>query len=266
MRNQVLLPTIMGVQAAGGHCVLNLPLGMTYDLIQFAVTNITAANMLNFKVKVGSSTIVDLASFQDFEDLNTFYRRQTQAGFLTLWFYRPEYQEDVRALTSLGTADITAPITIEFDLPALTSPAITAYAVQRPPQVMGAITKIREYTANFTAAGLMAIDNIPRGARIAAFHLRKAAGDVTNLDLEVNNGSGAALVQTGPKALYETIQKQYNRVPVTATYTHMDLCLLGDFASPMPTAQLADMRLKPTVGSSGSVVTMVEYIDGLRGV
>lgn len=266
MRNQVLLPTVSGVQAAGGQCVLSIPLGMTYDCIHFAVTNVTAANMLNFKVKVGSVTIIDVASFQDIEDQNTFYKRQTQAGFLTLWFYRPEYMEDMRAFTSLGTADVKAPITVEWTLPALTTPAITAYAVQRPPQPMGAITKLRQFTSNFVSSGTMSIGDIPKGARIAAFHLKKTAGDISGLDLEINNGSGAALVQTGTKTLHETVQKQHNRLPVTATYTHLDLNLLGDMSSPMPTAQLSDMRLKPTIGTSGSVVVTVEYIDGLYGV
>src|SRR5690606_4286615 len=108
-------------------------IGMTYDQIQFKVTNVTASDIKNFKVKAGSRTVVDVASFSVIEDLNTFYKRQSQSGFLTLWFYRPEVMEDIRALTSFGTSDIPS-LTIEFDLDAgVTSPAIEAWAVQRAP-------------------------------------------------------------------------------------------------------------------------------------
>lgn len=273
MRNLVALPSIAGLTPnVACHCVLSLPLGMTYDNILFQVTNVTAAQMTNFKIKIGSTTVVDLDSFQTFEDLNTYYKRKTQAGFLTYWFYRPEWQEDARALCCLGTSDLAGtPITVEWDLPAIAAPAIVAYAQQRAPQPIGLITKIKMISSPFSSSGKMVIDNIPRNnTRITAIHLRKTAGDVSACDLEVNNGYGAALLLTGTKALYELNQKQMpepaTRLPVTATYTHIDLNLLGDLAGPMPTQQLVDMRLKPTIDTAGTVTSVIEYIDPLRNL
>lgn len=263
MRNLIPLPTIQNV-AAGAHCVLNCPIGMTYDQIQFKVTNVTASDIKNFKVKAGSRTVIDVASFSVIEDLNTFYKRQSQSGFLTLWFYRPEVMEDVRALTSFGTSDIPS-LTIEFDLDSgVTGPLIEAWAVQRAPQISGLITKIREYPVTYATSGKQQIDNVPRGARITAVHLGKS--DVSHVEFEINNGNGPAKIIESPKGLLEAYQKQHDRAPVTAKYTHVDFNLLGDIAGPLPTVQLQDMRIKHTIDTSGALTAVVEYIDGVSGV
>ncbi|MEN0037466.1 MAG: major capsid protein P2 [Cellvibrio sp.] len=263
MRNLVEMPTIQNV-VPGGKCVLNLPIGMTYDELIFVCTNVTAAQMLNYKWKVGSKTIIDVSSFQVMEDLNAYYKRPQQAGHFTHWFYRPEVKEDIRALTSFGTIGVSSS-SIEFDLAAgVVSPAIKVFAVQRNPQVMGLVTKLREYPLSFATAGKQQIDNIPRGARISAAHLQKA--DVSFVELEINNGTGPAKIVEASKSLLEAYQKQYDRAPVTAKYTHIDLNLTGDIAGPMPTAQLVDMRFKPTLDTSGNLTVLVEYIDGIDGI
>lgn len=263
MRNLVELPTIQNV-VAGGRCVLNLPIGMTYDEIIFVNTNVTAAQMLNYKFKVGSKTITDVSSFQVLEDQNAFYKRPQQANYFTHWFYRPEVKEDIRALTSFGTLDVSS-ASIEFDLAGgVVSPAIKAYAVQRSPQVMGLVTKIREYPVSFATAGKQQIDNIPRGARISAIHLKKT--DCSFVEFEINNGTGPAKIIESTKATLEAYQKQYDRAPVTASYTHIDFNLTGDLAGPMPTAQLVDMRVKPTIDTAGALTAIVEYIDGIDGI
>lgn len=263
MRNLIELPTIQNV-AAGGTCVLNLPIGMTYDEVIFELTNVTTAQMTNYKLKVGSKTITDVASADVLEDQNKFYARPQAANTFTHWFYRPEVKEDVRMLTSLGTLDLSA-VTIEFKLDAgVVNPAIKAYAVQRAPQVMGLVTKVREYPLAFATSGLQQIDNIPRGARITAVHLKKS--DVSRVEFEINNGTGPAKIIEASKALLEVLQKQNMRVPQTAKYTHLDFNLTGDLAGAMPTAQLVDMRFKPFLDTSGQLTVVVEYIDGLNGI
>lgn len=264
MRNTQRLPTIQNV-TAGGHAVLNCPLGMSYDFIQFKLGNCTAADLKNFKVKVGSRTHVECDSAQLLEDLNAFYGRDNQSGYFTLWFYRPEMAtEEERALTVMGTADIPS-LTIEFDIDAgVANPTIEAHAVQRGAQVMGLITKIKTYPVTFATAGRQDIDNIPRGARISAFHLMKS--DVSEVELEINNGTGAGKIVEASKGLLEAIQKQHGRTPVTAKMTHIDMNLLGLIGGPMPTRQLQDMRLKPVIDTSGALTTVVEYIDGHNGI
>lgn len=262
MRNLVRLPTIQNV-AAGNSCVLSCPIGPTYDVIQFK-TNLSAAEIKNVKIKAGARTVSQVSSFQVLEDLNTFYRRDTQSGFLTLWFYRPEEREEVRSLTSFGTLGLQS-FTIEFDIDAgAASPVIEAYAIQREQQPTNLVTKVREYPQSFATSGLQQIDNIPRGARIRALHLKKA--DVSEVEFEINAGAGPYKLIEATKGLLEVMQKQHKRTPVTAGYTHLDFNLEGKINEPLMTKGLQDMRIKPTLDTSGALTTVVEYIDGLNGI
>lgn len=263
MRNLIELPTIQNV-AAGATCVLNLPIGMTYDEVVFELTNVTPAQMTNYKWKVGSKTVTDVSSADVLEDQNKFYKREQAAGTFTHWFYRPEVKEDVRALTSFGTLGLSS-ATIEFKLaPGVVNPAVKAYAVQRAPQMMGLVTKVREYPLAFATAGKQQIDNIPRGARITAVHLAKA--DISRVEFEINNGTGPAKIVEASKTLLEVFQKQNGRIPQTTKYTHLDFNMTGDLAGPMPTVQLVDMRVNPLLDTSGALTVVVEYIDGLDGI
>lgn len=268
MRNQIPLPTIQNV-AAGATCVLNLPIGMTYDQVVFKLTNVTPAQMLNYKLKLGARTITDIGSAAVLADQNTYYKRHEDAGRFTHWFYRPEVKEDVRMLTSLGTADLAAQglgnITIEFKLdPGVVNPAIEAVCVQRAPQALGLITKVREFPLAYATSGKQQIDNIMRGARITAMHLKKS--DISKVEFEINNGTGPAKIIDVSKADLESLQRQNNRAPITASYTHIDFNLTGDLAGPIPTAQLVDMRVNPTLDTAGAVTVVVEYIDGIGGI
>lgn len=267
MRNTVKLPTISNANVQGGQCVLNCPLGLTYDFIQFKLTNLTAADLENFKVKVGSRTIIEVASAQVLEDLNVYYDRKNQVGYFTLWFYRPEMAtEEERALTSMGTADIPS-LTIQWkNAAAVAAPDVEAHAVQRAPMPMGLVTKIREYPVTFATSGKQDIDNIPRtaSARISAVHLGKA--DVSEVEYEINQGAGTSKIIEADKALLEVTQKQHDRAPVTAKYTHIDFNLLGKINGPMPLQGLQDMRIRPTVDTSGQLTSVVEYLDGYNGI
>lgn len=266
MRNFVDLPSVQNV-AVNSHCILSCPIGMTYDAIFFELTNVTAATMSNFKVKAGSRTIIDVSTAGVIHDLNAYYNRANQAGYFILWFYRPELAtEQERALTCFGTMDVPS-LTVEFDLGATAAPAIKATAIQRAGQVMGLVTKVREYSATFATSGAQQIDNIPRGARISAFHMRKS--DVSYAELEINTGTGPTKIIQAKKATLEALQKSslhFPRVPQTAAYTHIDLNLPGTIDGPMPTVNLQDMRLRPTIDTGGTLTTVVEYIDGYNGV
>lgn len=258
------MPTMQNV-VPGGRVTLNCPLGLTYDQLTFELTNVTTADMKNLKVITGSKAQWDLTDASRVADINTYYSRKEKSGFLTLWFYRPEMKtEEERALTSIGTTDIPS-MTVQFDLDSgVTNPAIKAYAVRRKPEPMGVITKFREYPVTFATSGKQDIDNIPRGARISAFHLFK--DDVSKVEFEINNGTGSGKVVDWPKALLESVQEQYGRAPMTAKATHIDMNLLGKAMQFMPTGNLVDMRIKPTIDTSGGLTTLVEYIDGYNGI
>lgn len=275
MRNLIKLPTIQNV-VAGGHATLAVPLALTYDQIILVRKDCSNAEISNFKVKmsgdnIGTNTPVDVSSLSTIADLNSYYGRNetvTDAnnGNTTIWFYRPEKKNEAdRARLSVGTADLSS-FTIDFDIDAgAAGVEIEAYAVQSlQVQPLGLIAKIREFPASFATAGKQEIDNITKGARIMAMHLGKA--DVSYAELEINTGSGKTTVVEADKAVLESLQSQFGRSPVTGSYTHIDLDLLGNQFGPMPTAGLQDMRVKPTLDSSGQLTTLVEYVDQLAGL
>lgn len=264
MRNLIELTTPQGV-AASSKVIINLPVGMTYDQINFQNSaSLTPDKMTNFKLKAGAKTIIDVTSFEVIEDLNKYYNRVQNTNIYTLWFLRPELKEDVRALYSFGTANVGS-LTVEFDIPAgVVSPTCKVFGVQRSAQNMGLVTKIREFPTSFATSGNQQIDNIPRAANIAAIHLKKA--DVSLVEFEINSGTGPAKIIDTSKTVIEAYQKQYARVPQTAKYTHLDFCLTGDVYSPLPSMGLADMRVRPTIDTSGALTTIVEYLDGENGI
>lgn len=264
-RNFEPCPTITNV-TPGGRATLNLPLGLSYDQITFVLTDCTPADLKNFKVLTGSKAQWDVSSGETIKDLNQYYGRAEKADRLTLWFYRPEMAlEEERKMFTLGTLDIPS-LTIQFDIdPAVVATVkIKAKAIRRGAAPMGLITKLREYPRTFATAGRQDIDNIPRGARIAAMHLQKA--DVSEVELEINNGSGTGKIVDLDKGDLEAAQEQYKRAPISAKYTHVDLNLLGKMEQFLPTANLQDMRLKPVIDSAGALTTLVEYIDGYYGI
>ena len=106
----------------------------------------------------------------------------------------------------------------------------------------------------------MEISTLPRGPRILAMHFYKA--DITNLDVELDSQK----VFTASKSLAESIQNTYGRVPQTATATHFDTALEGDLAQALVTNNAQDMRFRPTLGTSGAVSILVEYLDGFAGI
>lgn len=264
MRNFIELTTPQGV-AASSKVIINLPVGQTYDEISFQNSaSLTPDKMTNFKLKAGAKTIIDVSSFDVIEDLNKYYKRPTDANIYTLWFLRPELKEDVQALYSFGTFNVGS-LTIEFDIPAgVVSPTCKVMGVMRAAQSMGLVTKLREFPVSFATGGKQQIDNIPRAANIAAIHLKKA--DVSQVEFEINAGTGPAKLVDSSKTLLESFQKRYNRVPQTAKYTHIDFCLTGDVYAPLPAVGLADMRVRPTLDTSGALTTIVEYLDGENGI
>ena len=266
MRNFIKLPSLNNV-VAGQRFVLTCPIGPTYDQIQFKLTNVTASQITNFKVKVGAKTLVEVASLQTLVDLNSYYQRVETAGYFTLWFYRPEKDTDAeRKLFALGTQDVPS-LTIEGTIDAgATNPAIVARAVQRAGSPMGVVTKIHEFPTSYATSGVQQIDNLPRtpGASVSAVHLGKA--DVSNVEMEVNYGAGQQKIIEAAKVDLEALQKQFDRTPITAKFTHVDLDLLGKVDGPLAVGPLQDWRFKPTIDTSGSLTTVVEYLEGFQGI
>jgi len=263
MRKTVKLPSISNV-GTSLTATLNCPTGLTYDRITLAYsgTSVTRAMMSNIQVLINGKPVQTYGDADELQDINDYYGRADNAGYVTLYFARPELDNVAQQrLTALGTLDVqTLAINIDITAAAPGDFALTATAVQSEPQPLGLLTKVRAYPFSSAVSGAIEIDNIPVGPRVQAIHLFKS--DISNLVLELD---GVKVYET-TKALGEVIQKEHGRVPVTSSATHFDSQLENDNAQAMITKGVQDFRLRPTLDTSGAVRVVVEYLDGLAGI
>jgi hypothetical protein len=172
-----------------------------------------------------------------------------------------------RRVTSLGTADVQS-ADIQADVPADMPASFTleAYAIRREPSQMGAIVKVKRFPVSFATAGEQDIDSIPRGPRIAAIHLHDLEG-ADNLE-RVRVEADGRTIYDQPRDLARFVQAENfddQRVPAT-DWTHIEWTGDGDPDRALRTAGLSDFRLRLDLASPGSVVAVVEYLDGFQGI
>lgn len=262
------LPSLANVQA-GGVATLNCPLGRTYDKIVLQYSGVTLAQMKKITVLVNGKPIQEYKDGDELQAINKYYGRPTTAGYLTLYFVRDEYKtNNDNRVTGLGTLDIqTLQISIDIDA-AAAAPVISASAQLSDPRNMGAVTKVKSFSFNAAGSGEFEIDNIPKGPRILAMHFFKA--DVNAIEIELDSRKATE----GTKALMEVYQKQGGRTPQTASATHVDYCLEGDILQALSTTTgkdgnlslVQDFRVRATLGTSGALRVVVEYLDGYHGI
>lgn len=265
------LPSVQNV-AVGQTSVLHCPVGMTYDFIDLILTDLALAEMTNIEIKINGKTVQSYATGTLLDQINTYHGRTAfQNGVLRIWFMRPELPAlqipsngmliDQRYLTSLGTADV-ATLSVQWDNDAgATGCAVEAYAQKSDPQPLGIFVKAKSFPRSFATTGQQEIDTLPRsGARIAAIHLFKA--DVSKVDVEVDGRK----IYDVTKTLGEEIQTDFGKTPITAAATHIDFIANGSIEDALKTYGVKDMRLRPTIDTTGSVNTIVEYLDGFEGI
>jgi len=259
MRRFNKLPSFSNV-AAGNQATLNCPVGFTFDQIKFAYSGATSDQIKNIRVKVNGKAIQEFKDVAEINMLNDYYGRNTESGYFTLFFNRPEMATPaVQRLTGLGTQDV-ATLSVELDIDSgATSPTISASAIWSEPQPLGLFTKVKSFPRSFATTGQQDIDSIPRVDRIAAIHLIKS--DVSKVDLQINSTK----VYDLDKSSGESAQKDYGRVPQTSKATHIDFMLEGDINQAMTTQGVQDLRVQPTIDTTGEVRVVVEYLGGFAG-
>jgi len=262
MRKTVKLPQISNV-AAGAEASLVIPLRPTYERITLEYTGVTLAQLENIELRINGNPVQTYKDGAQLDALNKFYSRPETAGFLTLWFARPELTNlSQRRMTALATADVriqTASLHIDVD-GAAAAPVLKAHAVTSAPRDSVAMTVIRQFPHDSSVTGQVEIDSIPRGPRIIGIHLGKA--DISDVELEIDQ----VKIYDASKALGEANQKQNGRVPQTAAYTHIDMMGDNDVGNALVTANATDLRIRPTLDTSGATQLMVEYLQDLSKV
>lgn len=253
---------------AGKTCQIICPVKFTYDeiILAYSGTAVTRAMLKNITVEANGEEIQKFKDGDRLDQYNDYYGRSDTAGYLTLWFNRREMKtlQDQR-ITGLGTADLnTLVVKIDIDATAPADFALLATAKLSDPQPLGLFTRIKTVNYNSAVAGQVDVDKIPVGPRVLAIHQFKA--DITNTEVYLDE----VKVYEALKTVAEVDQKNYGRTPQTAVATHIDFGLEGDIAQAMVTAapqanrNTMDLLVKPTLGTSGAVDFLVEYLDALK--
>lgn len=242
--------------AAGSKASLVLPLGYTYQALNLVHNFADLTKIKNVKILLNGRAVQEFDDLAQVEAINAYYKRSQVAGTTTIWFYRPELATVFdRRLGGIGTLGVGT-LVLEFDVDASVTPApvCDVYASLGAQEAPGLITHVRRYSQSSATAGEVEVSGIPKRHMVMAMHLKKA--DITGVRLETNK----RIAWETSKALGETLQKAYGRVPQTAAYTHLDFLLEGDIAEVLNLEQFQDVRIMPTLGTSGAFPVLIEYL------
>lgn len=267
MRMLVKLPSVTNVNA-GSTATLNCPIGRSYDRLIFEYKNLTLAQIKNLRVEIDGKPIQEFKDAVQLDDLNKYYSRHDEAGFISIWFNRPEmntleHQRVTRLGTGAGGVGIVQTFQISFDIDeAAVNPEVKAHALQSDPSPLGMITKVKQFVMSSATAGQFEIDSIPRGPRILAIHFFKS--DIKSVEVEQNSRK----IREGTKSLLQFLQRESGRVPMTAKATSVDFTQEADVYHSLETRPdiIRDQRFRLDLESAGEVRVLVEYLDTIGGI
>lgn len=268
MRQTIRLPSLANV-TAGGTATLNMPLGRTYEKVTLAYTGVTRAQMKDIKLMIDGKPILEFENAEQLASLNKYYGRHDGAGYITIWFIRPEMNSlPQQRVTGLGTGlngkGVVQTLQLELDIDgAAANPVIDARAVQSDPKPLGVMTKVKRFVYSSATSGTFEIDNIPKGPRLAAVHFIKEANDVSRVEVEQNSRK----IFEGDKGLVQYLQRESNRVP-QPKFLAVDWLQEGDLGQTIVTDPnvIQDQRFRLTLDTPGAVTVLVEYLDGYQGI
>jgi len=253
------LPSFSNV-SAGSTAVLQVPLGYSYNAINLEYSGVTLAQLQDIEVRINGKVMQSFVDGVRLQDINKYYDRNIESGFVTLWFETPEFKEDFVRSTAIGTADVsTFDVAVNIDAGAA-APVLKGHAIRSNNLPLGAIVKFKRFSASAAAAGIKEIDNLPREARIKAIHLFKA--DISQAEIELDS----TIFYDPSKTLGAKIQTDYERVPDTAKMTTVDFTLHGDPMQALLVQNAFDFRLRALCDTAGAFDIVVEYLSGYSGI
>lgn len=268
MRQIVRMPSLANV-TAGGTATLNMPLGRTYEKLVLRYTGVTRDQIKDIRLLIDGKPVIEYESATQLASLNSYYGRYDGAGYITIWFVRPEMNAlEQQRVTGLGTGlngkGMVQTLQLELDIASdAANPEIDARAVQSSPKPLGVMNKLKRFVYSSATSGTFEIDNIPKGPRIAAVHFFKQGGDVTRVEVEQNSRK----IVEGDKGLLQYMQQESGRKP-QSNYLAVDWLQEGDLGQSLDTNPdyIQDQRFRLTLGSPGAVTVLVEYLDGYSGI
>jgi hypothetical protein len=255
------LPSISGV-VAGETATLGCPVSFAYHDIRLSYAGVTLAQMKNIEVEVAGKTIQRYKDGQELDDINVHHGRPAAAGILVIPFERTEMANIVdRRKFILGTLDVSS-LQVKFDIDAgAAAPVVSATGLVSKNQPLGLITKVKAINLDFSGSGAQEIDNLPLGsAALCAIHLGKS--DISQVEVLADS----VRVVSASKTMLEQLASCYGKAPVSARFTVVDFCIDGDPRNSLESAAVHDLRIQPTLDTSGAVRCVLELFDQWQGV
>lgn len=263
-KKHIPLPSTSRV-ATGSVAFVELPIGPTYEYINFSLTGTgLAASMVdNIRVLANGVELQNYLNLQQLIDINAYHGRATDsAADFCLWFTNDDYktteEEGMEALGTAGLTTLTVELTLSGTWPANGTIAATAF-IDTVQQKVGIYNRIKQTSMNSAVAGDIDYDKIVRnGAIYKQIHFFKA--DINRIVLEAD---GVKIIE-GTKTVLERSQKNTRpvaRVPQTGKMTTLDFALSGYYGDLLRTDGMNDLRARLTLGTSGAVQIVTEQMD-----
>lgn len=257
------MPSFEGV-AAGATATLRLPIGLTYHQLLITYSDITMAEMEGIRLIANGRVIQDWNTGTELDTYNQFQGRAAANGVLVLDLERYGLRTiEGQALTALGTGhpDDPTPITtlsLEIDCAAAAAGvAMSCKAVQSAASPAGLIRIVKRFVYSPGASGEFEISDIPKkiGLVNQAFFNKS---DITNLEIERDNFT----VFDRTTAENSLMQSDGKRTP-QSNWEVYDPTEDGLGAEGLAIHNTNDLRWKVTVGSSGSLPVVMDFIGTL---
>ena len=253
--------------AVSSTATVHLPMGRTYHALQLKYTSIIS-NMTEIRVVANGVAIWRLTALQ-LDELNQFYGRAVggdNAELMIDFDRRGVRARSGAEFSAIGCAPFnqeTNPrpitsLTLEVDLGAGLTPALSVAAYVSAAEPAGALRKIRPFSHAPAGAGVFEIDSFPRQEIILAAHLKSAA--ITRLRVELDQVIAHDLLLAENNRI---INDGFgDRVAIANTY-HFDPAYDGHASEWVETAGTTSLLFAATVSGPTTINSLVEYLGRL---
>lgn len=271
--------TLIENAVAGQRCMITPSVGRTWLEWHIEHTGLTLAQITNIKILLISPektiTVQEFKDGTELNELNKRYNRFVSAGTLSIFWRKPEMENEAQSMaTALGTGGLQA-VRIEFDIASGTTPVIKAWGRKTANRSVsaGILPYITATNVGGQATGDNHLDTIEKRDRIIAIHVLNTG--INQLALKVDD----AFVFNLARARGEIDEKIGGRVPYASTYGSCidfttsgvldeSLVMQDTDANGNVIYQVQQMRLTTNLGASPNTTTrvLVEYLSTYRSL
>lgn len=244
---------------ASGVASCQVPLGDTYTrfVLKLGGTTFTKAMIARIVGKINGKPFIDISGSQ-LDTINKFRKIYDAAGFLTIDLTEPGAKTVGGQLAgSVGTAQGVANFILEVTIAGATAPTLEVYAMVTEPMPLGRVLALISQQSTFAATGKNPV-LLPYSP--GASHLIKRVhffgGSISALEVKKN---GVAIFEDVDTATNDYINQEFGHAP-QASHWCWNPIVTRDLARVVNLATAQSLQLAPTIGATGAVTIVGEYL------